>query len=139
MPEKCVFCDLVSNGKETFVYEDDKCIAVLDKFPISRGHCLVISKEHAKDLTFVSDKTLESMALVVKKLAKRVDEKLSPIGIKVVSNIREPAGQYVMHLHIHIIPVYPGSYKPDEDTSERRDVEIKEKEIAETLKLLKMK
>lgn len=104
--ENCIFCDLVRTEKQGLLYEDSRCIAVLDRFPVSRGHALVISKEHAQDLTFVTDETLAQMALVVKKIAKRIDEKLKPDGIKIVSNIREPAGQGIMHLHIHVIPVY---------------------------------
>ncbi len=145
----CIFCSIANSGGK-FVYEDGKCVAILDKFPVSRGHLLIIPKEHAIDFTEVSDGTAGVLGVVIKKMAKKIDAALKPDGIKVVSNIREAAGQGVFHLHIHLIPVYGKSNDPyaaevgvQRRTKSKDEMvvsmqkELSEKEAAELIKLLK--
>lgn len=103
----CIFCKIAQHEINSYtLYEDDKCIAILDLSQATYGHTLVISKEHAKNILEVSDETLMQMSKVVKNLSLQIKEKLNAAGINVLTNANEAAGQTVMHFHIHIIPRY---------------------------------
>ena len=133
--EECVFCD-IANGKESagIIYQDSTCLVILDKFPITRGHMLVISKEHYNDILAAPDDVAMHMFLITKKFSKRAIERLGAAGINIGSNIGAPAGQLIWHAHIHIIPRYP-NMKRNFDFG--RHGEIAKEDIAELVKLLK--
>jgi histidine triad (HIT) family protein len=87
------------------VFEDDRVLAIMDAFPQSRGHALVISKQsRARNLLDVEDDVLAEMILAVQRLARAVNTALAPDGIKVIQFNGAPAGQSVFHLHFHVIP-----------------------------------
>lgn len=89
------------------LYEDEDCLAFMDVFPQSAGHCLVIAKRSiARNLLEVEPNTLTTLILVVQRLAKAVDRALTPDGLMVTQFNGAPAGQTVFHLHWHVIPRY---------------------------------
>jgi len=91
------------------VFEDDKVFAMMDIFPQSRGHLLVIPKAPSRNLLDADPATLSEAMPYVQRLARAAQEALQPDGIRVVQFNEAPAGQSVFHLHFHIIPVYEGS------------------------------
>ena len=87
------------------VFEDAHVLALMDAFPQSRGHTLVISKQsRARNLLDVEPEVLSHMILDVQRVARAVRAALKPDGIVVTQFNGAPAGQTVFHLHFHIIP-----------------------------------
>lgn len=88
------------------IWENESFYAILDKYPVSPGHTLLISKEHVPDLFSLDEKISTEIPKVLKTLKSILDEKFKPDGYNIGTNIRSAAGQTVPHLHIHIIPRY---------------------------------
>ena len=105
MKNNCVFCAIAAGEIPSFkVYEDDLVLAYLDINPFSRGHVLVIPKEHTEGLLDTSDETLAAVVARVKKVAAHIKEALPCDGFNVLQNNGEAAGQTVRH--VHIVPRY---------------------------------
>lgn len=92
----------------TKVFEDDTVLAIMDIFPQSKGHVLVIPKAESRNLLDADPATLAAAIPYVQRLAKAVKTALKPDGIRIVQFNEAPAGQSVFHLHFHVIPVYEG-------------------------------
>lgn len=90
------------------VFEDDTVLAMMDIFPQSKGHLLVIPKSASRNLLDADPATLAAVMPVVQSLARAVQQALRPDGIRIVQFNEAPAGQSVFHLHFHIIPIYEG-------------------------------
>ncbi|WP_421791938.1 HIT family protein [Hyphobacterium sp.] len=86
------------------LFDDEHAVAIMDIFPQSPGHCLVIPKEPARNLLDLSDGAAAQAISRVKALAKAVETGLDPDGIVVTQFNGAPAGQTVFHIHFHIIP-----------------------------------
>ena len=102
----CVFCEIVAEAAPAVrVYEDDDILGILDIRPFSRGHTLVIPKQHSVDLTDTPVSTLAAMMAVGKRIAgaTRVSE-LAATGNNVAINDGKSAMQSVFHIHLHVIP-----------------------------------
>ena len=103
----CIFCK-IANGEipTNKVYEDESFVAILDASPATRGHSLVIPKNHYTDLFEMSgDEAAEAMKRV-HKVAGILKEKLNADGMNLLQNNGEVAGQTVHHFHMHLIPRY---------------------------------
>ncbi|MBE5828802.1 MAG: HIT family protein [Butyrivibrio sp.] len=105
--DSCIFCK-IANGEipSNTIYEDDKFRVILDNGPATKGHALVLPKEHYANLFEMPEELLADAAKVAKKVAANVKDKLSCDGLNLVQNNGETAGQTVMHFHLHIIPRY---------------------------------
>ncbi|MCK5282950.1 MAG: HIT family protein [Nanoarchaeota archaeon] len=102
--EDCIFCKIAKGDIPcNKVYEDDKTLAFLDISPVSKGHTLVIPKEHAEKIYELSDESSEALAKTLKKISKAVEKALG-CDFNVLNNNGEKAGQLVKHVHFHIIP-----------------------------------
>ena len=107
MKNNCVFCAIAEGEIPSFkVYEDDFVLAYLDINPFSKGHTLVIPKEHSSGLIETSDETLAVLISRVKKVANHLKNALPCDGFNILQNNGEAAGQTVMHIHFHIVPRY---------------------------------
>ena len=104
------------------VYEDEHVLAIMDAFPQSEGHILVIPKAPSRNLLDASPKTLGRMIGRTQKIAKAVKATLKPDGIRVMQFNGAPAGQTVFHLHFHIIPVYEGGETRTHASGEMADM-----------------
>lgn len=91
------------------VFEDDNVLAIMDIFPQSRGHVLVIPKAPARNLFDADPTTLAAAMAPVQRIAKALRKALAPAGLRLVQYNEAPAGQSVFHLHFHLIPVYEGA------------------------------
>ena len=103
----CVFCKIIYGEiVAQKVYEDTHTLAFLDINPISKGHTLVVPKNHYDLLSIMPEKEflwyMESIQKIVKGLMKYTD------GVNVLQNNGKDAGQLVPHVHFHIIPRRPG-------------------------------
>ncbi len=105
--DNCIFCK-IANGEisSKTIYEDEKFRVILDLGPATRGHALILPKEHAADLYELPDETASAVFVLAKKMAVRMKEKLHCEGMNLVQNNGEAAGQTVSHFHIHLIPRY---------------------------------
>ncbi len=111
--QDCSFCSDKNLSEHGIIYEDSKCRVVVDKYPISRGHLLVIPKKHYQDMLDTPKDVIDDTYEVAKKAAQIVKERLDPDGgINVVTNIGKIAGQFIMHFHIHVIPRYKYAHNP---------------------------
>jgi histidine triad (HIT) family protein len=105
----CIFCKIVADDIPSHkVYEDDATLAFLDISPASRGHTLVIPKEHAADVYEISSEALSSVAYAVQHVARRLQRMLQADGLNILQNNGFAAGQTVFHYHVHLIPRWQG-------------------------------
>lgn len=90
------------------VYEDEIALVMMDIFPQSRGHLLVIPKAPSRNLLDADGEVLMSVMPVLQRVAQALKEATSADGIRLTQFNEEPAGQSVFHLHFHLIPAYAG-------------------------------
>ncbi len=103
--ENCIFCKILKNEiPSSTVYEDDKFRAIMDIGPVSKGHVILLAKEHTANLLEADDELLAAGLPAAKKVAKAVKKAVGCDGINILQNNGEEAGQTVFHLHIHVIP-----------------------------------
>jgi histidine triad (HIT) family protein len=109
VPEDCIFCKIVAGEMPAeIVQEDEHTIAFMDINPWTRGHALVIPRNHSKDLLEVSDDELAQTAAAAKRLAARMKDALGADGVNLLNALGPAAWQTVFHFHIHVIPRYEG-------------------------------
>lgn len=105
----CIFCK-IANGEipSSTLYEDEMVRVILDISPASKGHALILPKEHYANLYEISDEMASHVIKTAKKMAKKMQEELGAEGLNVLQNNGELAGQTVFHYHMHLIPRYQG-------------------------------
>lgn len=105
--DSCLFCKIVRGEIPSYkVYEDELVLAILDVYPSSRGHTLIMPKEHFSDITTCPKNILDHCIEVTQLICQAQISQLNATGVNIISNCREGAGQTVMHFHIHAIPRY---------------------------------
>lgn len=103
----CIFCKIIAGDiPSAKVYEDENVLAFLDISQVTKGHTLVIPKVHQKNVFELTPEVASNLFKVVPKLANAINKQFQPIGLNVVNNNGEAAGQSVFHFHIHLIPRY---------------------------------
>ena len=120
----CIFCK-IANGEipSTTLYEDEDFRVILDLGPATRGHALLLPKNHFANLFELDDETAQKAILVAKKMAGKMKDALGADGFNLVKNNGEAAGQTVFHFHMHLIPRYENDnagilWEPGETTPE---------------------
>lgn len=121
----CIFCK-IANGEipSATVYEDDDFRVILDMGPASKGHALILPKEHFADVCALDEKTVAKVLPLGAKIGSAMKRSLGCAGFNLVQNNGEAAGQTVFHFHMHVIPRYengpviagwtPGKASPEE-------------------------
>lgn len=105
--ENCIFCKLASGAiSSNTIYEDDLFRVILDASPASKGHALIIPKEHYANLYEIDTEVAGEAMKLAKKLAIHMTRVLKCDGFNLVQNNGEVAGQTVFHFHLHLIPRY---------------------------------
>jgi histidine triad (HIT) family protein len=105
----CLFCKIVGGELPAqVVAEDERTIAFMDINPATKGHLLVVPREHSRDLLDVAPEDLSATALAAKRLAERVSQRLGADGVNLLNSCGQAAWQTVFHFHIHVIPRYRG-------------------------------
>jgi histidine triad (HIT) family protein len=105
----CIFCKVLAGEiPAEFVDEDEKTVAFMDINPWTRGHALVIPRNHSKDLLEVPEEDLAATAAGAKRLARMMKERLGCDGVNLLNSCGAAAWQTVFHFHIHVIPRYVG-------------------------------
>jgi len=107
--DDCIFCKIVAGELPSIrVYEDERVIAIMDINPATRGHALVVPREHAADLHEIGDEDLAHCAVVAKDLARRTVRGFGADGVTIMQSNGAAAWQTVFHYHLHVIPRYDG-------------------------------
>lgn len=105
----CLFCKIVTGDiPATRVDEDERTIAFMDINPASRGHVLVIPREHSADVHAIDPDDLAACAVAAKRVAGRMPERLGADGVNLLNSAGAAAWQTVFHFHLHVIPRYKG-------------------------------
>ena len=89
------------------IFENSVGFVIFDKFPVSKGHCLIIPNRIYSNYFDSSEEEIIGLNKLLFKTKKYLDEKFNPSGFNVGINCGKVSGQTVDHLHIHIIPRYP--------------------------------
>lgn len=103
----CIFCSIIQKEiPSNIIYEDDTVMAILDISQVTKGHVLVIPKQHTENFMTCDTDVLKHVMEVAQMLSKRIMERTQAKGMNILSNVNEVAGQSVMHFHVHLIPRY---------------------------------
>ncbi len=105
--EGCIFCK-IANGEipSKTLYEDESFRVILDLGPATKGHALILPKDHAANLYELPDDLAANVLVLAKHMAMQMTQKLGCDGFNLVQNNGEAAGQTVNHFHMHLIPRY---------------------------------
>lgn len=103
----CIFCAIVAGEAPAEIIDSDEhTVTLLDINPATKGHALVIPREHTEDLMSISEEDLCHTAVAAQRVAKRMEETLRPDGFNLLNACRVAAWQTVFHFHIHVVPRY---------------------------------
>lgn len=103
----CIFCK-IANGEipSKSIFEDEEFRVILDTGPASKGHVLILPKQHYQDLCDLDECIAAKVLPLAAKIGKAMKKSLGCTGFNLVQNNGMDAGQTVMHFHVHIIPRY---------------------------------
>jgi histidine triad (HIT) family protein len=105
----CLFCRIIAGElPSTRIDEDERTVAFMDINPATRGHVLVVPREHSTDLTAIGDEDLAAVTRMARRVAQRQQERLGADGINLLNSCGQAAWQTVFHFHMHVIPRYVG-------------------------------
>jgi histidine triad (HIT) family protein len=105
----CLFCKIVAGElPATIVAEDERTVAFMDIHPATRGHALVVPREHARNVHEIDPEDLQAVAVAAQRLATRARDNLGADGVNLLNSNGAAAWQTVFHFHVHVIPRYDG-------------------------------
>jgi histidine triad (HIT) family protein len=103
----CLFCRIVSGElPSTRVDEDEHTVAFMDINPATRGHVLVVPREHSADLLEIGDADLAAVTRMGQRIGRRQKDRLGADGVNLLNSCGQVAWQTVFHFHLHVIPRY---------------------------------
>ena len=103
----CIFCKIVNGDiPSAKVFENEHVLAFLDISQVTKGHTLVIPKVHKENLYELTPDIANNLFASVPEIAKALKSEYEPLGLNLVNNNGEHAGQTVFHFHMHLIPRY---------------------------------
>ncbi|MCH8520187.1 MAG: HIT domain-containing protein [Nanoarchaeota archaeon] len=126
--ENCIFCKIV-NGEipAKKIHEDSEFLAFLDINPITKGHTILIPKEHYMMMAFVPDEVLGRIQVLAKQLSELLIKSLNANDVALIIANGQAAGQQIQHFAIHLIPRYEGdNFKLNLEGEKRDEEELKE-------------
>ena len=137
MKDDCIFCKLANGVFPTnSIYEDEDFNVILDASPATKGHALILPKEHYDNVYEMPDALLEKTIKLAKKIIQKETDVLGCDGYNIVQNNGEAAGQTVFHFHMHLIPRYEeGNDKKMVNWTPNSFDDAEMKEICELMKM----
>ena len=100
----CPFCNI----DHEVLAGSDLCLAIYNKYPVNRGHVLVITRRHVGDYFDLEMDEVEDIWKLVNEVKSMLESTFNPQGFNVGFNVGAVAGQTVDHVHIHVITRYAG-------------------------------
>ena len=126
----CIFCKIAAGEiPSKTIYEDEEFRVIMDISPATKGHALILPKEHYPNLYEIPEEVAADAMKLAKKLAKKMTDALQCDGFNLVQNNGEVAGQTVFHFHMHLIPRYKND--GNEDRICWNHLELGEEELEE--------
>ncbi|WP_075721818.1 HIT family protein [Roseburia sp. 499] len=127
---ECIFCKIAAGEiPSKTIYEDEQFRVIMDISPATKGHALILPKEHYANLYEIPEEVAADAMKLAKKLAKKMTDALQCDGFNLIQNNGEVAGQTVFHFHMHLIPRYKND--GNEDKLCWNHVELSEEELEE--------
>lgn len=103
----CIFCKIADGSiPSTKIYEDEHVYAFTDVAPLTKGHTLLVPKQHVKDLFEMPEDVARNLYAAAPKIANAIKSAFNPEGMNTINNNGSFAGQTVFHYHLHFIPRY---------------------------------
>jgi histidine triad (HIT) family protein len=103
----CIFCKIIDGEiPSSKVFENEHVLAFLDISQVTKGHTLVIPKVHKENLYELTPEIAKNLFEVVPEIARAMKQEFQPVGLNLLNNNGEAAGQSVFHFHMHLIPRY---------------------------------
>lgn len=106
--DTCIFCSVVEQNEDSnnlIIYRGENCYLILNRFPYTTGHVMVIPYQHTESLSSLDQKTRSEMMELVSKASEVVKEIYKPEGFNIGINMGSAAGAGIAeHIHIHIVP-----------------------------------
>jgi histidine triad (HIT) family protein len=134
----CLFCQIIAKKIPAyFIYEDDTHVAIMDRYPIHRGHSLVIPRKHHETITDMPVEEVSALFSKVPSLAHAVIEATGADGFNIGQNNGRSANQIIPHVHVHIIPRYAtvGVAWPKRSIASEKELEDLAAKIRKCMKL----
>ena len=131
MNDECLFCKIIKGELPSYkLYEDEEALVFLDIFPVSKGHSLLIPKNHYETIHDVPEEDIVFLKKLPK-IASKIKSITAATGINILQSNGEDAGQVIKHLHFHIIPRFPEDglikFPPQSDLDEAIAKDLVEK------------
>ncbi|RNA68714.1 HIT family protein [Alteribacter keqinensis] len=105
--DDCIFCKIIRGEiPAAKVYEDENAVAFFDISQVTKGHTLVIPKNHVENIFEMEAETSSTLFATVPKIANALKAEFEPAGLNILNNNGKQAGQSVFHYHLHLIPRY---------------------------------
>ena len=133
----CIFCEIIQGTRKGhFIYEDENYVAFLDKYPIDKGHSLVLPREHHEQVTDMTPGKVGELFSIVPKIAKAVVNTTKADAFSMAQNNGRAAKQIVPHVHVHIIPRFNdrGTVWTKRDIAKDDELEILAEQIRKIIK-----
>jgi histidine triad (HIT) family protein len=103
----CIFCQIASGAAPArIVHEDERTLAFMDLFPLTRGHALVIPKVHSDSLLDADPDDAAAVMRTAQRVAQAAKQAFAPDGLNLLQTNGAVAMQTVFHLHVHVLPRY---------------------------------
>lgn len=122
----CLFCEIIAGKTPAyFVYEDSTHIAIMDKYPIHRGHTLVMPREHHEKIIDMTPTSVSELFTRILPIARGIIEATNADGFNIGQNNGRAANQIIPHVHVHVIPRYSqvGVAWPKRSVADEKDLE----------------
>ena len=101
----CIFCKIIDGSVPSAkFYEDEHVCAFMNIMPLTKGHVLLIPKNHKESVYDLTEEEASNLFKVVPKIASALKDAFGPVGMNLLNNNGAPAGQSVSHFHLHFIP-----------------------------------
>jgi len=105
--ENCIFCKIAKGEiPSAKVFENENVFVFLDINPLTKGHCLIIPKQHFENIFDIDEGILKEIATTAKELSGKIKNNLGATGVNLVNASGKDAEQSVFHFHLHLIPRY---------------------------------
>ena len=126
--DNCIFCKIVAGEIPSHTtYEDENCKVIMDISPATKGHSIIIVKDHYDNFFELPEEKAVEVIKVAKKMTAQMVENLQCDGFNILQNNNEVAGQTVMHYHMHLIP----RYRSDNQDLTMKTMQPSQEELAE--------
>jgi predicted fused transcriptional regulator/phosphomethylpyrimidine kinase/diadenosine tetraphosphate (Ap4A) HIT family hydrolase len=141
---ECIFCSIADGNEdieERVLYNDEVNMVLMNIFPYSRGHLIVLPVKHQTDLNELNPEEVKNLFCVVQRSISLIKDVIKPDGINIGINLGKAAGATIQHLHIHLVPRFKYESGFMETTANTRvieeDIDITYSKFTEKLDILR--